>query len=208
MDPRLSSALAVQLEDWRGALRSGAERVGWKLGMGERERIGSGPVIGHLTSATQLEPGAVYRPEGAVALHADAEVALVLAEGGAITGYGAALELVDLGSPPDDAESIVAANVFHLAFALGPLDRSLPPDGVAGRLIVNGEVRASASASPDFANLVSSVGELLDVMGERLQAGDRLITGSVVQVPVEPGDEVVAELGALGRAELTIASSG
>jgi 2-keto-4-pentenoate hydratase len=176
--------------------------------MGERERIGAGPVIGHLTSATRLDREAVYRPEGAVALHADAEVALVLGEEGAIAGYGAALELVDLGAAPDDPEGIVATNVFHRAFALGALDRALPPDGVTGRLIVNGEVRASASPSPDLGGLVSSVAELLEAMGERLQAGDRLITGSVVQVPIGPGDRVVADLGALGRAELTIGSSG
>jgi 2-keto-4-pentenoate hydratase len=176
--------------------------------MGERERIGPGPVIGHLTSATQLDSEAVYRPEGAVALHADAEVALALGENGAITGYGTALELVDLGAAPDDAEGIVATNVFHRAFALGPLDRSLPANGVAGRLVVNGQLRASASASPDFAGLVASVAELLGEMGERLQPGDRLITGSVVQVPVGPGDEVAADLGELGRVELVISGSG
>jgi hypothetical protein len=31
-----------------------------------------------------------------------------------------------------------------------------------------------------------------------------MITGSVVQVPLEPGDEVVADLGPLGRIGLTI----
>jgi 2-keto-4-pentenoate hydratase len=38
----------------------------------------------------------------------------------------------------------------------------------------------------------------------RLEAGDRLIMGSIVQVAVAPGDEVVAELGALGRVRLEI----
>jgi 2-keto-4-pentenoate hydratase/2-oxohepta-3-ene-1,7-dioic acid hydratase in catechol pathway len=36
----------------------------------------------------------------------------------------------------------------------------------------------------------------------RLQAGDRIITGSVVQVGLEPGDEVIAELGAIDRLRL------
>jgi len=215
-DPRLTSALAVQLGQWRTTLSAGAERVGWKLGVGERESIGSGPVIGHLTSATRLEPGAVYRADGLVALHADAEVGLELrldvspdadreSACDAIAGFGAALELVDLGAPPDDPESIVATNVFHRAFALGSLERSLPADGVEGRLIVNGEPRASATASQDFAGLVSSAAALLGEVGERLRAGDRLLMGSVVQLPVEPGDEVIADLGALGRTHLAIA---
>jgi 2-keto-4-pentenoate hydratase len=48
------------------------------------------------------------------------------------------------------------------------------------------------------------VGRLLDSAGERLQAGDSLITGSVVQIRVEPGDEVIADLGPLGRAAATV----
>src|SRR3954454_17035140 len=163
----------VQLERWHTTLGLGARRVGWKLGMGERESIGPGPVIGHLTSATQVEPGGVYHAQGIPALHADAEVALVLGRDvwpdadwesarEAIAGFGVALELVDLGSPPDDPQSIVAANVFHRAYRLGPFDRSLPEVGrINGRLIVNGRVRGEAAASPNFAELVRSVAVLL-----------------------------------------------
>jgi 2-keto-4-pentenoate hydratase len=49
-----------------------------------------------------------------------------------------------------------------------------------------------------------AVAELLGAVGERLQADDRLITGSVVRIPIEPGDEVVADLGPLGRAAATV----
>jgi 2-keto-4-pentenoate hydratase len=216
IDPRLASALSAQLARRRATLAVGAQRVGWKVGAGDRERIGSGPVIGYLTTATQLEPGAVYPTGEAVALHADAEVGVELGRdvdpesdrataGEAIAGFGAALELVDLGAPPDDPHGIVAANVFHRAFALGPLDRSPPTTGAQGRLIVNGEVRASAAASQDFAELVCSVATLLGAVGERLCAGDRVITGSVVQVPIDRGDEVIADIGALGHVKLTTA---
>jgi 2-keto-4-pentenoate hydratase len=216
VDARLAAALTIQLERWRATLGSGAARVGWKLGVGDRERIGEGPVVGHLTSATQLQPGSVYRTGGAVTLSADAEVGIELgrdlepgadrdAAQAAISGYGAALELVDLSEPPSDPEDIVAENVFHRAFAFGRLDRPRPREGVAGRLIVNGEVRASTAASSDYAALILSVAGLLEAVGERLQAGDRLITGSIVQVPIAVGDEVIAELGALGRVGLTIA---
>jgi 2-oxo-3-hexenedioate decarboxylase len=216
VDPRLVSALKAQLKLWRVALDEGADRVGWKLGTGEGERIGPGPVIGHLTTATQLQPGAVYLAAGAVDLRADAEVALRLGAdvapdadrhtaAAAIAGFGAALELVDLGAPsPGDAERIVATNVWHRAFTLGSVDRRPPGDEAEGQLIANGEVRASAPMSRDFPDLVRAVARLLGAVGERLQAGDRLITGSVVQVPVEPGDEVVADLGPLGRVAATV----
>ena len=159
----------------------------------------------------------MYGAEGVGALHADVEVGLVLRRDvdpetdwkgarDAIGGYGAALEVVDLASPPDDPETIVAANVFHRAFVLGRLDRGFPLDGeLNGQLIVNGEVRGEAAASRDLAESVRAVAALLGAMGEHLQAGDRLITGAVVQLPVEPGDEVVADLGPLGSTEATIA---
>jgi len=170
-----------------------------------------------LTSATQLDPGAVYRARPGSALHADVEVALLISGDAlcrpdeeitesAIAGYGAALELVDLTGPPDDPESIVAANVFHCAFALGPTHPRPPPEGAKGGLVVNGELRASAGAAQDFVGLLRSTAVLLDTVGERLQEGDRVITGSVVQLPVQAGDEVIADLGPLGRVHLTIAA--
>jgi hypothetical protein len=74
IDPRLATAWAVQLERWRESTRAAATRVGWKLGLGEGERIGPGPVIGHLTSGTQLEPGTVYGARDTIGLEADAEI--------------------------------------------------------------------------------------------------------------------------------------
>ena len=41
-------------------------------------------------------------------------------------------------------------------------------------------------------------------MGERLESGDRIITGGIVQVPVAPDEHVVAELGPLGRVALSV----
>jgi 2-keto-4-pentenoate hydratase len=209
--------LGVQLGHWRRTLATGAERIGWKLGVGARERIGPGPVIGHLTSASRLQAGVAFRAEGAVALHADAEIALELgwdvdpgADAGtareAIAAYGAALELVDLGAPSEDPERIVAANVFHRAFALGRSCRSWPAGGVEGKLIVNGTPRAVAVATLVPAEAIRTVARLLGSLGERLRAGDRLITGSVVQVPIAPGDDVIADLGGLGRVEIAIVS--
>jgi hypothetical protein len=117
VDARLAAALTIQLELWRAALAGGAQRVSWKLGVGDRERIGDGPVVGHLTSATQLEPNAGYRTGGAAMLSADAELGIELgrdlepgadrdAAQAAISGYGAALELVDLNQPESDPEEI------------------------------------------------------------------------------------------------------
>jgi 2-keto-4-pentenoate hydratase len=206
--------LRAQLGRRRAALDRGAERVGWKLGMGDRERIGGEIVIGHLTSATRLEPGSAYRMGDTDSLHADAELALELGAAvpgdaspdaalDAVAGFGAALELVDLARPPDDAETIVAENVFHRAVAFGPLAADLPERGEA-RLVVNGQVVAVAPIDVPVADRVLAIARLLEALGERLEPGDRIITGSIVQVPVGAGQDVVADLGGLGGARLKV----
>lgn len=203
-DPLLVRALERQLERRAKALSSGAERVGWKLGMGQRERIGGGPVIGYLTSASRLESEQTYVTDAADALHADAELALELGENGRIVAYGVALEIVDLGGP-DDAAEIVAGNVFHRAVAFGAFHHTWA--GGEGRLMVDGQIRDRARAAGGYERLVARVGELLAAVGEALEPGDLVITGSIVQVPVASGDHVVSELTALGRAELRLTSA-
>jgi 2-keto-4-pentenoate hydratase len=153
-----------------------------------------------------------------VALHADAAVAIELraevpASAGrariadAIAGYGAALEIVDLGSAGDPPEAIVASNVFHRAFALGGLGGDTLARSAAARMTIDGSTAAHAPVTQDHVDLVHATAVLLEAVGLRLEAGDRLITGSVVQVAIAPGDAVVADLGPLGRVELRITTA-
>jgi 2-keto-4-pentenoate hydratase len=81
----------------------------------------------------------------------------------------------------------------------------MPTDPTVGRLAVNGQIRASAPLNVDVAARCRAAARLLGAMGEQLQSGDRLITGSVVQVAIRPGDEVVADFGRLGQVAATIA---
>jgi 2-keto-4-pentenoate hydratase len=195
VDPRVVAAVRAQLRTHAG------QRVGWKAGFGITgvpELIGDLPVPGHLTTATQLPPGAAFDPRGVDAVHADCEV--VVTVGG--DTLGVALELVDLARQAGTMHEVVAGNVLHLAFALGP--SAARPPGEA-RLVVNGDVRARAPARADHVDTIAALGRMLEAAGERLQTGDRIITGSVVQVPVAPGDEVVAEIDGIGRVGLTIA---
>jgi hypothetical protein len=182
--------------------------------MGASERIGDHPAVAHLTSATRLDPGAIYRTVDAVDLRADVEVAVELgrdvdpeedaaAAFAAISGFCAALELVDLGQAAD-AEWIVATNIFHRAVAFGDPRPSLPR-AVRGRLLVDGTVRDAAAAPDDLGERLHAAACVLAAVGEKLAGRDRVITGSIVQIPIGRGDRVVADLGALGSVELTIA---
>lgn len=194
--PAIVAAVRAQLRSRDGG------RVGWKAGFGITgvpELIGETPVPGHLTTATQLAPGAPFDGRGARALHADCEI--VVTVGG--DELGVALELVDLARQSGAMEEVVAGNVLHLAFALGP--SSSEPPGEA-RLVVNREVRAQAPARADHHGTVAALGRILKAAGEHLQIGDQILTGSVVQVPLAPGDEVRAEIDGIGYVSVKMAS--
>jgi hypothetical protein len=195
VDPRLVAALRTQLS----RRPADAPRVGWKYGSGDDERIGDEIAVGHLTA---IAGGSTYRGGGRE-LHADAEVAVEIGAGGAIGGYGAALEIVDLGRH-GTPEVVVANNDFHCAVAFGPFADELP-SGLEGVLVVNGERRDAALAPTDVEERVAAVARVLGAVGEGLREGDRVITGLIVQGPVAPGDEVAAELGELGSVALRIA---
>lgn len=201
VDERLRFALQQQLLEWRAELATGAERVGWKIGRGT-EAEPWGPVVGHLTSATRLDPGAAFHAQGTTDLRVDAELAVEVGEDGRAAGFATALELVDLDRPADDVESVVASNVFHRAFVLSA---SLPqlPEPLTARVLVDGEIRGEGSGTYD-PMLLERASELLAAAGERLEPSDRVITGAIMQVPVGPGDDVEVELGGLGRLSVTI----
>ena len=209
VDERVAGAIKVQLHDWRKALDAGAERVGWKIGLNipeVQERLGlREPVIGHLTSATRLEPGGSYPGGDADELRAEPEVVIDVGGDGAIAAYGAAIELVDVGRPPADLEGIVQGNVFHRAFVLGQPRPALPLEGVEAVLSVNGEERARADTPDDLSEVVTLVARLLDAVGERLLEGDRIIAGSLTPPePVGPGDRVSVDVGRLGGVEVRV----
>ena len=202
LDWRVVAALRAQLDQWRAALRDGAERVGWKVALGipeVEELVGAAPLFGHLTSATRLESGATYSAATAAVPRVDAEVAVEVGRDGEVVGLGTALELVDVGRPPSDFEGIVAANVFHRAFVLGPSRPVAPGERLEARLSVGGRLRGSAPAPGDFTGTVRAVAALLAACGESLRSGDRIIAGSLIQVAVAPGDEVAVEIAGLGE---------
>lgn len=186
-------------------LDTGARPVGWKIGRGivkGEEHLE--PVIGYLTSATQLAPRAVFASRGFSALRVDAEAALELGDDGTVPRVGAALELVDVSRPPDDFETIVAENIWHRGVAFGPLREEPRPGEVEARVLINGTVRAAMAARVDFPETARTVRRLFGAVGETVETGDLVIAGSLLHVPVAAGDEVVVDLGELGQVGVTI----
>jgi 2-keto-4-pentenoate hydratase len=203
-DASIVAALRGQLDERRRLLDAGAERIGWKIALGIEEverRIGARPVIGYLTSATRLASGAHHSAAGAGELCVDAELAVEIGHDGGIRGFGAALELVDLRQARRSVESVIRGNVLHRAFVLGSTQDE--PCRSAS-IYVNAPPPVKGRVDFDVAERVAAVAYWLAAVGERLEPGDRIITGSIVQVPVTPGDDVVVELAELGRLTVSI----
>jgi 2-keto-4-pentenoate hydratase len=220
IDPRVRAGLERQHVPWRALLVGSAARVGWKVGLNAppvMDQLGlAHPVIGFLTGATVVESGGSHslagaakplvEPELAIALRRDvepnAEVDAALA---AIDSLGPALELVDIPSPPEDVETVVAGNIFHRAVVFGPHRQDAAVSGLEASLQVDGEERERARVTVDLAETIRLVADLLGAAGERLQADDRIIAGSLTApVEVSAGNEAALELGPLGRVELSL----
>jgi 2-keto-4-pentenoate hydratase len=216
LDSRVRAGLESQLDDWRGKLASGAQRIGWKMGRGVEEveaLMGARPVIGHLVSSSMLAPGGPGRvpldaSRAGATLRAETELGLQLGHAvtaeteleearDAITGLFVAFELVDVGPPRGDVVRVLAGNVFHLAFACGPTGPVAETAERSARLAVDGEVRGCGSLLDDYAETVVDAARLLAAFGERLIAGDRLIVGSSVHVPIALGDQVTSSIDGL-----------
>lgn len=207
-DPRIARGMAQQLTRWHQRLKAGEKALGWKAGFGtaqamERLRLHA-PLIGHLTDATQLKSGEAVSLEGWTRPRAEAEIAVVLgkdvargasadAAASAIAAVAPAIELVDVADAADDVAAILAGNVYHRHVILGPriANRGGTVDGYSGTVMRNGETIATVTAlqelTGDYVALVRHVADLLAAFGERLCAGQVIITGAVIPpVDVEP----------------------
>jgi 2-keto-4-pentenoate hydratase len=219
-DPRIVRGMEAQLRSWRGRIRAGERRIGWKIGLNVpvvQEQLGiSRPVIGYLTSGRQLAPSASHSLADGTRVGVEPEIAVEIAERvpagadretaeTAIGALGPAVEVVDIDLPFEDLERILAGNVFHRAVMLGAARsrRAVEDSGeIAARVLRNGSEEATADATPligDLADVVRLVADMLGAFGEALLAGDRIISGSLTRIVwVEPGDRAEIELGPLG----------
>ena len=129
----------------------------------------------------------------------ESEVAVEMGDDG--RSIAALLPALELADPPDLAiglEQILAGNIFHRAVAFGPRVETSEPG--AARILVNGEQRTSSTPRTQGRSsrrMVAVVAERLAAAGERLQPGDRIITGVLAPPhPARPGDRVRLELDA------------
>jgi 2-keto-4-pentenoate hydratase len=200
-DPRIRDGMRRQFALFEERKRSGARRIGWKVGFGapaakERLKI-DGPLIGFLLDRAILPDGAsvslagwtrpVAEPEIAVEIGRDVPAGVGEQDAAqAIAAIGPAIELADIDGPMDDVERILAGDIFQRHVMFGPRRAVTLPGGLsslAGAAIRNGEqipVPSDLEANTGrILDTVRQVASTLAAFGESLRAGDVVIAGSV-----------------------------
>ena len=214
-DPRIVRGMKSQLALRKERLAAGDRPLGWKVGFGapailERFKI-SGPLVGFLMQGARVDPGSavslaswskpVAEPEIAVHIGRDVPAG---ADGdtaaAAVAGISPAIELVDVHEPPEDPERILSHNIYqrHVVLAAtGPARAGSTAEGLTCRILRRG-AEAARTTDPQantghWIDIVRHVGNVLAAFGERLTAGEIIITGSVVPpLAIEPDEREIA----------------
>jgi len=227
-DLRIARGMKAQLMHWHERVKAGEKPIGWKVGFGapaamETLRI-TAPLIGHLTDRARLEPASKVSLAGWSKAAAEAEIAVFMGKdlpGGAnrdaaknaIAGIAPAIELADVDFPPDDVEAILKGNIYQRHVLLGACDRTRARcvlDGLTATVARNGnEIARTADtqeATGDIVDIVRQVADMLGAFGERLRAGQVVMTGSITPpLWVEPGEEILFNLDPVGSVSVRFA---
>jgi 2-keto-4-pentenoate hydratase len=149
--------------------------------------------------------------EIALVMGADVDPRAPLADASAaIARMVPALEVVDFSRPADSVEAILAHDVFHEAVVFGGPGRAgASLEGVRASATKNGEPAGTGDLRlipADLGEVPLRIAELVAPFGERVRAGDRIISGALWKpIEVASGDEIRAEIPPLGRVEVRIA---
>ena len=210
-DPRIARGMEKQLAARRARIAAGEKPIGWKVGLGappamERLKI-KGPLVGFMMEKSIVTNAATVSLAGWTKPVAEPEVAVHMGKdlpGGAdraaaiaaIAGIGLAIELADLNPPPDDVEVALAGNIFHRHVILGASDTARAGaklDGISGHVFRRGALAAKQDNVEqligEMIGIVMHVAGTLAAYGEKLRAGDVIITGSIIPPPFIEPDE-------------------
>ena len=226
-DPRIARGMAAQLTRRNERLKAGEKALGWKVGFGsaaamEKLRI-EAPLVGYLTDTALVPSGKTVSLAGWVKPLAEPEIAVFLgkdlarganreAARAAISGLSPAIELADLDCEPDDVQDILSGNVYQRHVVLGPRDATRAGcrlDGLQARVARDGaEIAATAelqALTGDIVDIIRHVADLLAAFGDRLRAGQVIITGAIMPpLEVQAGEEVAHVLDPVGAVSVRL----
>jgi 2-keto-4-pentenoate hydratase len=210
-DPRIARGMEKQLATRRERITKGERPLGWKVGLGApalMAKLGIGaPAVGYLMQRALLLSGSTVSFASWAKPVAECEIAVRMSRdlGGGATAESAAaavkeifpaIELADLdpAPTPDNLDAMIAADIYQRHVLLAGVTRpGAGLDGLTSRLIRRG-AEASATTDPEaltgkLPDIVAHVANTLAAYGEKLAAGDVIITGSITPPIVIEKDE-------------------
>jgi 2-keto-4-pentenoate hydratase len=196
-------------------------RIGWKIGLTAaaiQQQFGvHEPVFGCLMAAGLFQSGHVFRHDELLAPGFENELCLVFdrdlapdaapaAVAAAVARVHPAFEITETrGDLSAELALAIADNAQQKAFVLGPpVGRATLPDlaAVEVRVEVNGAVVATAKGGAVLGHPYNAVAWLagkLAAFGERVRAGDHVMSGSFTrQFPLAAGDRIAARFAGIG----------
>jgi 2-keto-4-pentenoate hydratase len=217
-NPVVRDGMARMLDNRARLIERGEVMIGWKLAFGAPiwlEKFGtSGPLPGFLPGSRKRRLGALVSVEGWTRPVAEPEMAVYLQDdvddpdrvADSISAIGPAIELADVVEPPEDLAEVLAGNIFHKAVILGEADLARAGgdiSGVEARVSRDGEMVAATSDPQaligELVPILTHTAKLLEAFGEKLRAGEVVITGSVfAPLQLSPGEEIGFRLDPIG----------
>jgi len=209
--PLIQKGLTAQLAQRRARIAAGEKPLGWKVGLGApavMQRLGlQAPLTGFLMQRALLLSGSTVSLAGWTKPVAEPEVGVRMARdllGGAtpeaalaaVKEILPAIELADFDPPPtpDNLDVVLAGNIYQRHVVL--CGNTRPGGGLAGltsRVTRRGleasrttDLEALTGRLPD---IVAHVANTLAAFGEKLSAGDVIITGSITPPIMIEADE-------------------
>ena len=206
----------------RRCAREGQRRVGWKVGLTApviQEQFGfEEPVFGCLLETGLVRSAHVFRHADIVGPGFENELCIRLARDvapgasladitTAVAAIHPALEIVETrGNFAEQISLAMADNAQQHSFVIGPAVRHVDPSllpQVLATVRVNGAEVGSGKGEAVLGHPFNSIAWLagkLGEFGEKLSAGDFIMTGSFTrQFPLEAGDEVETTFEGLGK---------
>jgi 2-keto-4-pentenoate hydratase len=226
-DPRVVRGMTAQFALRRQRLDGGDKLLGWKVGFGMPAQLKqfdiTGPLVGFLTQNAYVASGSAVSLAGWAKPMAEPEVAVHIGRdvgagttpesaAAAIAGISPAIELADVHEPATDPERILGHDIYQRHVVLNgstPARTGSAADGLTCRVLRRGAEFACTSDpqanTGRWVDIVCHVANVLAAFGERLRAGEVIITGSVVPpIAIEPDEnELVFALDPVGAISVT-----
>jgi 2-keto-4-pentenoate hydratase len=212
--PLIKKGMPAQLAKRRARIAAGERPLGWKVGLGApatMQKVGlAAPIVGYLMQRALLLSGSTVSLAGYVKPVAEPEICVRMISdlGSGATAEAAlaaikeifpAIELADLDPlpAPDNLDVILEGDIFQRHVILcGNTRFGASTAGLTSRVIRRGK-EAAATTDPEaltgkLGDIVAHVANTLAAYGEKLAAGDVIITGSITPpLMIEADDDAI-----------------